>query len=335
VSSAPVLLLIFNRPDTTALVMAAIRSARPSHLYVAADGPRERAGEAERCAEARRIATTIDWPCELRTRFGDKNLGLRLAVSSALDWFFAQEEEGIILEDDCVPSQSFFPYCTELLDYYRDDTRIMSISGDNFQTGESSDPYSYYFSRYFQCWGWATWRRAWALYDRDMLLWPQFREAGLLRAWSDNEPRFERFWTGIFDAAGRIDSWAYRYLFTCWAQNGLACIPRVNLVTNVGFRDDATHTRAPNTRGAGLPAREIALPLHHPPIVCRAIEADRADELLIFSGPPPGRGAAMRRLVRAATPSPVRAFARRLISVSRLCERRPAPPLPTMTASNK
>jgi Domain of unknown function (DUF4214) len=287
--ASPILLVIFNRPDLTASVMETIRCAAPPRLYVAADGPRGVLGEIDRCQQARQIATSVDWHCEVHTLFRDGNLGLRLAVSSALDWFFTREEAGIILEDDCVPHQSFFPYCNELLDYYWHDTRVMAISGDNFQMGESSDSYSYYFSRYFHCWGWATWRRAWALYDRDMGLWPKFRDAGMLRSWCDNEPQFEAVFTSIFDSAatGGLDStWAFRYLFTCWAQNGLTCIPRVNLVTNFGFRSDGTHAIDPSNPLAGLTAREIEFPLHHPPIVCRAVEADRAVQRTCF-GPPP------------------------------------------------
>jgi len=126
---SPVLFLIFNRPDTTTRVFEAIRAARPERLYVAADGPRmTREGEAERCAEARRIATAVDWPCEVKTLFRETNLGCRAAVSGAITWFFEHEEEGIILEDDCLPDPSFFPYCTELLAHYRD-------------TGRSNDDY--------------------------------------------------------------------------------------------------------------------------------------------------------------------------------------------------
>src|SRR5262249_20722231 len=158
----PVLFLIFNRPNTTARVMEAIRTAGPGRLYVAADGPRDgNADEAKRCAEVRRIATQVDWPCEVQTLFRERNLGCRQAVSSAITWFFEQEQEGIILEDDCLPSPSFFPYCAELLARFRNDERIMCITGCNFQQDMKGYPYSYYFSKYHHVWGWATWRRAW------------------------------------------------------------------------------------------------------------------------------------------------------------------------------
>lgn len=166
----PVLFLVFNRAHTTVRVFEAIRQARPARLYVAADGPRPvREGEAERCAEVRRIATNVDWDCEVHTLFRDENLGCRHAVSSAITWFFVYEEEGIILEDDCIPNQSFFLYCAELLERYRDDERIMCITGDNFQKTMEGYPFGYYFYIYNHCWGWASWRRAWSHYDADLV----------------------------------------------------------------------------------------------------------------------------------------------------------------------
>ena len=150
---APALFLVFNRPDTTARVFEALRAARPARLYVAADGPRpNREGEAARCDDVRRIATQVDWPCKVTTLFRDRNLGCRIGVSTAIDWFFEHEEEGIVLEDDCLPSTSFFPYCAELLARYRHDERVMCVSGDNFQLGREVTQYSYYFSRNIHCW---------------------------------------------------------------------------------------------------------------------------------------------------------------------------------------
>jgi len=279
----PVLFVIFNRPDTTALVMEAIRAVRPERLYVAADGPRERNGDAARCEEARRIATEVDWPCELNTLFRNRNLGCGRAVSGALDWFFEHEEEGIILEDDCLPSHSFFRYCAELLERYRHDKRIMCISGNNFQT-KNVTPYSYYFSRYSHCWGWATWRRAWALYDFDIARRIDFRQLGHLEAWSDGDPSFGRYWVDISEqmVRGEIDTWDYQWLFSCWTQHGLTCLPVRNLVTNIGVGPDATHTTDVNGRAACLPLKELDFPLGHPPLVVRHVEADRFTHLHHF-----------------------------------------------------
>jgi len=165
----PVLFLIFNRPNTTQKVFNAIRQAKPKQLFVAADGPRKgKEGEKEKYEQAREIIEQVDWNCEVRTLFREKNLGCKIAASSAIDWFFENVDEGIILEDDCLPSQSFFRFCQELLEYYRDDTRIMMISGNNFQFGKVRGEGSYYFSKYAHVWGWATWRRAWKHYDVNM-----------------------------------------------------------------------------------------------------------------------------------------------------------------------
>ena len=153
----PVLFLVFNRPDTTAQVFEAIRQAKPPRLYVASDGAREdKEGELEKVKQVREIVSQVDWNCEVKTLFRDKNLGCKIAVSSAIDWFFEQEEMGIILEDDCLPHPTFFRFCQELLERYRDDERIGMISGNNFQFGRKCTDYSYYFSMYSHIWGWAS-----------------------------------------------------------------------------------------------------------------------------------------------------------------------------------
>ncbi len=192
--TSPVLFLIFNRPETTEQVFSAIKKAQPPRLYIAADGPRsEYPNDAESCDISRAIATNVDWDCEVKTLFQDQNLGCRLAVSGAVDWFFEQETEGIILEDDCLPDQSFFLFCQELLEQYRDDTRIMQIGGTNYQFGKKRTNYSYYFSRYGHLWGWASWRRAWSFYDEKMKQWPTAKQNGILLHWADDWG-FIRYW---------------------------------------------------------------------------------------------------------------------------------------------
>jgi hypothetical protein len=283
--TAPILFLIFNRPETTARVIKEIRAAQPPRLYIAADGPRDRNRDSERCEAVRRIAMgAVDWPCEVRTLFRSRNLGCGRAVSGALDWFFEQEPEGIILEDDCIPSQSFFPYCTELLARYRDDARIMCISGNNLQHGRVVTPFSYYFSRYNHCWGWASWRRAWQLYDFTMASWAHCRKNQILASWSDGDPSFVKYWTEIFDrmARGEKDTWDYQWTFACWNQHGLTCLPVRNLVTNVGFGPDATHTKDEGAEAARLPSEEMSFPLSHPPLIFRTIEADRFTQINHF-----------------------------------------------------
>lgn len=273
----PILFLIFNRPETTTRVFETIRQARPTRLYVAADGPR--AGqdrEGERCTEVRRIATSVDWSCEVNTLFRDENLGCRRAVSSAIDWFFQHEPEGIILEDDCVPDPSFFRYAQDLLVFYRDDKRVMVIAAQHFHGDTHKPSHSYFFSRYNHCWGWASWRRAWLYYDHDMALWPDLRNTDWLLGIGDGNRLFQHYWTDIFDRAyaGKVDSWAYRWTFSCWAQNGLTALPARNLVTNIGFGEDATHTMNIRSNHAALPLERLDFPLTHPSYLVRDVVAD-------------------------------------------------------------
>jgi hypothetical protein len=271
----PVALLIFNRPDTTKRVFEAVRQARPPKLLVVADGPRLRhAGESALCDEARSIATNVDWPCEVLTNFADSNLGCRKRVSSGLDWVFRSVPEAVILEDDCLPDATFFRFSDELLERYRDDERVMMISGDNFQFGHRRTGQSYYFSRYTHIWGWASWRRAWQHYDVDMKLWPAIRDGGWLRDLLDDSASV-RHWMKIFDRVyrGEINTWDYQWTFACWLQSGLAIMPSMNLVSNIGFHAGATHTAA-DSPFSGMGTEPMQFPLDHPAFMVRDRLAD-------------------------------------------------------------
>ena len=274
---SPVLFLVFNRPDTTQRVFDAIRAARPPRLYVAADGPRAgRAGEADRCEAVRRIATAVDWPCEVVTLMRPTNLGCKRAVSSAITWFFEREPEGIILEDDCLPDPSFFGYCDALLERYRDDDRIMCISGDNFVSAWWKPQDSYYFSTFNHIWGWASWRRAWRHYDVKMTGWQQSGAAAVLdKTFAQSRPA-RSYWRAVFDkvASGGIDTWDYQWTFVCWRASGLTCLPRVNLISNIGFGADATHAVSAEGKLANLPTEQLDLPLLHPDSIAIAHDAD-------------------------------------------------------------
>ncbi|PJJ59783.1 nucleotide-diphospho-sugar transferase [Hymenobacter chitinivorans] len=277
----PVLFLVFNRPEPTRQVFEAIRQAQPPRLYVACDGPRPgRPAEAELCAEVRRLITEgLDWPCELHTFFRDENLGCALNVSAAITWFFEHEPEGIILEDDCLPGPDFFPFCQELLARYRHDTRVMHIGGNNYsrEAGlpQPVDGTSYFFSGHVQSWGWASWRRAWQHYDFRFSLLPALRQqqqlAHLYPSWLERT-----YWLGKFEqmrlSRGRhslLDTWDYQWHFTIAANSGLTIVPLVNLVQNIGFGPDATHTLSTEDPYHAREAQPLRFPLRHPATVLR------------------------------------------------------------------
>ncbi len=282
---SPVLFLVFNRPATTHQVFEAIRAARPPRLYIAADGARSnRAGEAAQCAEVRRIATAVDWPCEVKTLFRENNLGCKVAVSRGLDWFFQHEEQGIVLEDDVLPVPGFFQYCDELLHRFRDHAHIGLISGCNLVSSEFSATDSYFFSRNCHIWGWASWRRVWQTYDVAITAWPTWRQKNFADV-PNTHALFRLYWSRIFDSvhAGRIDTWDYQLVFALWRNRQLCVIPAVNQVTNLGFGPDGTHTlgEAPGYVTRSVPA-ELAHPLRHPEPVASNVTADRLIDRLVF-----------------------------------------------------
>jgi hypothetical protein len=274
--ATPVAFLIFNRPDTTELVFQAIRQAQPKQLLLVADGPRpDRIGEIEKCQQVREIVSKVDWNCEVHHNFSEINLGCRNRVSSGLDWVFSQVEEAIVLEDDCLPSQSFFHFCAENLKRYRYDDQVMHIAGSNFLL-EPQTQDSYYFSKYSNIWGWATWRRAWQAYDVDLKSWPIIKTRSGFKDTYDNKYE-QQFWDGIFttlhDDPFAINTWDYQWNYACFLKNGLAITPNQNFISNLGFnRLDATHTLGDSPR-ANLPLDELEL-LQHPQQIARSRAID-------------------------------------------------------------
>ncbi|MEK6805807.1 MAG: hypothetical protein AABY95_04085 [Pseudomonadota bacterium] len=273
---APVLFLIFNRPEHTARSFAAIRQVRPVRLYVAADGPRpNRADEAELCARTRAVATAVDWPCEVHTRFNDVNQGCRRAVSGALGWFFETEKDGIILEDDLVAHPSFFTFANEMLARYRDDERVFSINGSNYAYSPDWSE-SYGFSIFMNMHGWATWRRSYQLVDPEMTSWAQQRRGKipwLYRMLRGSAPRSEwqkivwaAYWHDRFSAMldGSVDSWAYVWVYTGLLRRKLSVVPRAHMVRNIGWGPEATHTPNPLDPRADIAVAEMKFPLNHP-----------------------------------------------------------------------
>ena len=276
-TQSPVLFLIFNRPDTTKRVFEQIRAAKPPRLYIAADGPRKGSITDEQlCAQTRKITTGIDWDCGVKTLFRNDNAGCKNGVSAALDWFFEHESEGIILEDDCLPANSFFEFCDVLLEKYRTDDRVRHITGCNLQFGKKWGEASYYFSNRTHVWGWAGWKRVWNDYDLHL---NNYREANVLRAMKNiyADDLVAAAWTAIFRdvKAGKINSWAYPLDFCNFFNNGLVIIPNENLISNIGYSQNATNTLDEKSVYANIPLGEIT-EITHPAFFVPQKEADLA-----------------------------------------------------------
>lgn len=282
----PVTFIIFKRPQTTEKVFEAIRQAKPTKLFVIADGPRtDREGEAEKCEATRAIIERVDWDCEVIKNYSDINLGCAKRVSSGLDWVFNNVEETIILEDDCIPHPTFFRFSQELLEKYRNDTRIATISAQNLQLGQKRTNYSYYFSRYNHCWGWASWRRAWQHYDLTIKLWKEVQAENLLHDILVDQKAvnsWQRIFQSVYDNPTGI-TWDYQWTFACWMQGSLSIIPNVNLISNVGVGVDATHfTSNQEFSFINMPMQAIEFPLKHPPFIVRHVEADNFTQKTVY-----------------------------------------------------
>ncbi len=303
-ATVPVLLLGFNRPDKLRKVIEPLRSIRPQRVFVSVDGPRAgKAGEAERCRATQQVAEAeIDWPCAKTFLFRPQNLGCRAAVSGAITWAFEQVDELIIIEDDCVIDPSFVTMCRVLLDRHRDDTRIWNVAAVNFQQGIQRGDGDYYASKYPHCWGWATWKRAWGHYTDDMTSLSPCDER-------HSNPQERDYWQLIFDKCvnGKVDSWAYRWVFSCWKQGGLTLLPNVNLVSNIGFDEEATHT---GEQVGGPQALQCVKALNPPSSMAQNIEADAYTFAHIFCPPGSAVEGEVTEFVRKRTNQEVKKQAR-------------------------
>jgi hypothetical protein len=280
----PILFIVFNRIETTEVVFEQIRKYRPERLYIAADGPRiEKPGEEQKCLEVRQLFQNIDWPCDVKYMFREANFGCRKGVPAAIDWFFKNETEGIILEDDIVPNGSFFLLMEELLVKYRDDHKVASISGCNLISSKYKYPESYFFSHYPNIWGWASWKRAWDFYDSDMLDWTTWSQKNL-KNFKDKTAYFESYWQEEMNhiVAG-ADSWDHQFIFSCWKNNFLHIIPRDNLIENIGFGVAATHTTG-NVPQCLVESKQkdMQFPLKHPKGIVRNVELDKLINKYIY-----------------------------------------------------
>jgi hypothetical protein len=262
--NTPILFIIFNRPDVTKIVFERIREIKPLKLYVAADGARnDKLVESELCNQARAIIEAIDWPCNIKKLYREENLGCGKAVSSAISWFFEQEEKGIIIEDDILADLSFFAFCENLLEQYKDDKNVMAINGCNFQQGIKHGDGTYYFSAFPHVWGWATWRRAWKRYDFNLSDLNYFYNLNKLKRYFKSKETID-FWHEIFFKMNRkaIDTWDYQWNYAIWNSGGKVITPNVNLIRNIGFGKEATHTFDETSKFSNLKVSSIESILH-------------------------------------------------------------------------
>ena len=266
---SPVLFIIFNRPSCTKRVFEEIKKAKPRKLFIAADGPRlDHPDDLSSCEKSRNIINQVDWNCDLKTMFRNNNLGCKYGPISAINWFFENVDKGIILEDDCFPDQSFFMYCTELLELYENNSKILSISGHNF--GLNRNKNTYLFSRFMNMWGWATWKDRAEKVDYSMKKWKNKKLKVLfliIRLGSpllgDFDWKWIKKWYNTFNNCIKKNqtSWDYHWIFYGINQKMLNIVPNTNLIKNIGFGEDATHTKDKNHLISKIEVKGIELPL--------------------------------------------------------------------------
>lgn len=281
----PVLLRIFRRPNETEQVVNVLRKVQPDKLYIAGDGPRGlSACEDSNVFLAREVALNLGWDCETFTLFMSENLGGPKCGFESISWFFSKEEQGIILEDDTVPNVDFFKFCDDLLDLYKDEHKVVAVTGNNFQNGRMRGEASYYFSKFPHIWGWATWRRAWAKASLELDFWPEWKDSEDWSAFCDDAV-LRKYWSPIFDAvaSGERVHWDYAWTAACWFHKGVVATPNVNLVRNIGFGPNASNTCDGSDWRALNPVADL-YPIKHPANILIDTEADRYVLDHVFGG---------------------------------------------------
>lgn len=279
----PVVIFIYKRSDNLKKIISVLRKIHPTSLYIVSDGSKYIEEKVKVDQTIRIIESLINWECEINKNYSNINLGLKERFRSGIDWVFEHTDSAIFIEDDCIPDPTFFQFCDELLEKYKDDERIFSISGNNFLFGKARSKESYYFSRYPHVWGWATWKRVWDKYDSNISDWPELRQVGLLNKVFPNNFFIRKFWTYIFDRlyAGKINTWDYQLTYLSFKNNGLNIIPSVNLVTNVGYGKDSTNIKSKN-QTIGVPTHSMEFPLIHPKNIIASMSNDHHIDNLVY-----------------------------------------------------
>ncbi len=272
-----VLILAFNRPKEISILFEVLSKIKPKKIYINQDGPRKNnENDLELCKRVQEIAINPNWDCEVFTNFNASNKGCRSSVSNGIKWFFESEREGIILEDDCIPSLSFFSFCEKMLNKYEEDKSVHVISGSNFQKKKIIGNGDYYFSKYAHCWGWATWKQSWENYDDDLSFWNTLKKSKEWRNLHKNKLE-EKYWVKILNKVKekKIDSWAYVWQASIWNNGGFTVTPNINLVRNIGFNEDATHTISSRKSNEFDISEEINEEIIHPQDKEISQDADR------------------------------------------------------------
>ena len=270
-------IIIFNRPVHTKKVFDQIAKIKPKKLFIISDGPRKNnKNDLLLIERTRSIFNSINWNCKVYKNYSQINLGCKYRPASGIDWVFEHTEEAIILEDDCYPDLSFFKYCEQLLKYYRNDLRVGMIAGSNLHPGCFNSKDSYFFSKHTFCWGWATWKDRWEnTFDIDLKKWPSIRKTSFFEVVHGSKSAAKAWITG-FDLLykNKIDAWDYQWLFANWLEGRVTVVPKVNLVSNIGFSDNATHTFNSKSPLANLKVEPMLFPLRHPGYVYVNYQAD-------------------------------------------------------------
>lgn len=273
----PVLLVVYNRADTAEKVLDAIAEVKPERFFIASNAPNpDKPGDAEKVAAVRSmVKEKITWPCKTEWLLRTDHLSAGRSLSSSMIWFFKAVEEGIVFEDDTLPAKSFFTYCKELLAYYRNDESVKMIGGNNFQNGKMRGDGSYYFSNFIHSWGYASWWRAWKDFDLEMENINDRVFSQLLDKRFTKKDEKKYWWNVYYNLrAGNYNTWDFQFLFTMWLQNGKCIVPNQNLVSNIGFGNNATHTVNADDPLSNLPLGEMKM-IYHPSVKDIDTEADR------------------------------------------------------------
>ena len=320
----PVLVLGFNRPERLRELLLSLPLNRISQVFVSLDGPRgNRSSDVTSCAMSLQVAQEFQRSHPITIRQAKENQGTAIAVPAGINWFFEHVEYGIILEDDCKPSQSFFDFTAELLPLYEHDQRVLMVSGNNYYYDRLLDPNAYVFSRHGHIWGWATWRRAWKFYDHSMEGWPELRRSSWLDKVCSGNERAAQYWRWVFDQTvrDRVEAWDYRWTFAMWKVGGLSIVPPRNLVENTGFDESSTNTTECPDWYHRIPRGSIQLPLLHPTKVEADEIMDQWTDINIFETDLRGLRRVKQSMVRTLARVGLDRFALRLVSLLRSVRR--------------